>query len=703
MRSIQPACGWNRGTLAAAVLVGATAAVGGCSGAPPQMPPNVARGLPVALFAARGDPLAITDGRLEAEGASSANAVLFDGVRSAVVIDLEVSRPVAALRIQAGGADVYWVESSIDDATWSVLWRVAPLPAGPGLRTRTMVLPERAAARWLRIRPTTSRSPAISEVEVFEGEPAAWPPLDLSLSDSRLPLWPALTREKVDAVYQALASLLVFVVGWSVLARRSPGPPREERRRRALLVAVGTASLLAWPNLFNFHYYGALHKWEFFHYYLGGKYLRELGYDCLYVSAAMVDAEEGNDLKGRLQRDLRDNRLVPAAVELARSVECRARFPASRWEDFRRDARFIRASMGYDDWAGARSDHGFNGTPAWALLGGFLADLAPASPLQFGLLGLLDVGFILGTFIVLGRTFGLEVAGLAAGLWGVNTLNPFGWTGGGFLRYDWLFWLVAGVAALKSQRSALAGFALGYSSMLRVFPACAVAGLVLGAVMRAVVERDLRPLVRYGRFVAGAAAAALLLVAGSSLMAGRTGIWRDFARNTARHLSAETYNSIGLRPFLLHSRAARMELMSDPLLVDRHARWEVSRRAAEPRIRVAYWAAAAAFVLLLGLAVRQAPDWVAAVLGVGLAPVLFTLSSYYYSMLVVFAVLWPVSASSGLALASLVWLTNVIMRLWSGLDDQYASLSLAVILLVTGVTVAFARRSVRTDEAERYG
>ena len=52
------------------------------------------------------------------------------------------------------------------------------------------------------------------------------------------------------------------------------------------------------------------------------------------------------------------------------------------------------------------------------------------------------------------------------------------------------------------------------------------------------------------------------------------------------------------------------------------------------------------------LCARQ-PEWVAAVLGVGLVPVATELTSYYYAMLLVFAFLWPRRPEIGVALCTL--------------------------------------------------
>jgi hypothetical protein len=662
--------------------------------APSPPPPNVASGRAVSLSGGRGEPAAVTDGRLAPEGAApdSTAAVLLEDVRSSLDVDLGRVQPVGALLLQARADSTYFLETSVDGSVWQIVWRSLPVAGASGLRTRTAVLPRVGPARWLRVRPTKEAPAAVSELQAFAAEPETWPALDLSLPYSRLPLWPALTRERAAVLFTAIGALLMLVVAWSALARRFPEGIAEARTRRAVLAAVGALSLLAWPNFLNFNYFGFVHRWDVFHYYMGGKYLRELGYTRLYACAAAADAEDGIDLRGRVMRDLRDNRMVPAEAVLELSPECRTRFSPRRWEEFRHDARFFRDLIGADGWAATRSDHGFNATPAWAVIGGPIANLAPASLTQVTLIALLDVLLVLAIVAVIGICFGLEAGGIAAGYWGVNALAAFGWTGGGFLRYDWVFWLVVGVAALRREHPTLAGFALGYSTLLRVFPACAILGVALKVLVEAAAERSVRPLARQARFALGAAAATVLFVGASSLMVGRAQIWREFADNSAKHLETASANLVGLEPLAGYQAGVRLETLTDPLLVDEHAVWRTRLSAAERASWPARAALAGAFLLLLVVALRGVPAWGAAVLGLGVMPVLLKLSSYYYVALVAYAALWPLSAGVGLALVGFAWATNVILALGLSPDGAYAWLSLALLALVTGVTAAFAWR-----------
>lgn len=182
-------------------------------------------------------------------------------------------------------------------------------------------------------------------------------------------------------------------------------------------------------------------------------------------------------------------------------------------------------------------------------------------------------------------------------------------------------------------------------------------------------------------------------------MAGRAQIWSEFADNSAKHLSTQTAYLIGMLVPLAYEHDARLETMTDPLLLDRHAAWKARHSTAERDARPLQWFAGGAFLLLVAVAVRGGTDWMAAVLGMGLMPMLLTLSSYYYSAFISFALLWPVSPGIGLAIVSFAWLTNVISALWPSADQQSAWLSLAVVTLVTGVTGALAWRRRAPDVA----
>ena len=77
---------------------------------------------------------------------------------------------------------------------------------------------------------------------------------------------------------------------------------------------------------------------------------------------------------------------------------------------------------------------------------------------------------------VIGWAFGVRPLAVALLVFATFFPSRFFWTGGAFLRWDWLFYTVAAVACLKKGRPWLGGMALGYAAMLRVFPGLLAAG-----------------------------------------------------------------------------------------------------------------------------------------------------------------------------------------------------------------------------------
>ena len=64
-------------------------------------------------------------------------------------------------------------------------------------------------------------------------------------------------------------------------------------------------------------------------------------------------------------------------------------------------------------------------------------------------------------------------------MFATNFPSRFYWTGGAFLRWDWLFYFVGGVCLVKKERTVLGGFFLGYSTLLRIFPLFVFSGPML--------------------------------------------------------------------------------------------------------------------------------------------------------------------------------------------------------------------------------
>ena len=148
----------------------------------------------------------------------------------------------------------------------------------------------------------------------------------------------------------------------------------------------------------------------------------------------------------------------------------RGSFTPERWRSFRHDVAWFRGRESAARWDEIFGDHGFNATPVWNIAGSLLANTGPASDRQIGLLALIDPLYFAAMAGVLVWAFGIP--GAAVGLLVLATDFParFFWTGGAFLRWDWLFFSVAAVACLRRGRPFLGGAALAYAALLRIFP-----------------------------------------------------------------------------------------------------------------------------------------------------------------------------------------------------------------------------------------
>jgi hypothetical protein len=394
-------------------------------------------------------------------------------------------------------------------------------------------------------------------------------------------------------------------------------PATDERRRRAGALAFGAilaGGLAAWGNFGTFHGPGLVHRWDNLHYLLGVRYFDELGYDGLYECLVAADRTDGHPAGSDPTRPLRNlvNDREGVAAEAEERIEtCPGRFAPVRFEEFRRDVRALRGHFEPGMWRIVTGDRGYNGSPAFTLLGGGLAGLAraaaPSNPRDEGramarqviLLALFDAACVAAVLALLGWGFGLEAAALAALVLGLG--SPWGWlwTGGCFGRHLWLLFAAGGLALLGRRRPAPAGAAAATALALKLFPALLLVGPVLVWLGRRDRKDDRRDLARF----AAAAAGTLALLCAASMAVHGPGVFAEFAANIANLQSAPKGNDLGL-PVLaawwlpLHPAGAGEAALSATLLVGALFVWALISRRLEP------WQAAALAPLALLVSTR---------------------------------------------------------------------------------------------------
>ncbi|HHH28419.1 MAG TPA: hypothetical protein ENK57_08750, partial [Polyangiaceae bacterium] len=306
-------------------------------------------------------------------------------------------------------------------------------------------------------------------------------------------------KKMVELSKASIAILAAFFVFYEQ-HRAGQQRPIGERWRKVIGITLALAAISAYFNGFKFGYPKYWHRWDQYHYFVGAKYFPELGYKNLYKCAVVAQDELGtvqfqldrpfnsdhHPVRSiNMRKEMRDpdkkirdlpgeNLLIPVGDILANKDECISKFTPERWEEYKKDIEFWRIVSGKGYWDDMQKDHGFNPPPVWTIAGKFFSDLSNGS-VQFNqFLASLDLLYIIGMFVALWWGFGWRVFAVGAIFWGTQASAPFYWTGGAFLRQDWLFFTVLSVACLHRRYFKVAGAALVYAGLLRIFPGLVV-------------------------------------------------------------------------------------------------------------------------------------------------------------------------------------------------------------------------------------
>jgi hypothetical protein len=346
----------------------------------------------------------------------------------------------------------------------------------------------------------------------------------------------------------AAALLLLLALAW-------PVTERWPKAKRGLLIAFGAVALLSSVLTVDVslrRHFGTprqVSTWNFFHYYLGGKYFAEVGYDGLYIEALKADQLGKKHFKAVSQyRDMKTYRMKSASK--VRKAPPREAWTKERWKEFRRDVASIGRLENRRFWNMPLRDRGYNPPPGWTLLGGSLCKLLdPRSPLQSGILMWVDPALMLLAFLFSARTYGfvrsaVVLSGLA--LW-IGTHRLFG---GKVVQYDWLAAVWASMCCVRREQWGSAGALAAYATSVRIFPGALMLGPA--AVAAWYVVRERRWPAHFTRFFGAGVLTLGLLVAVSGVASGRgLGSWKEFVEKNSIHQHEHKFSEtrIGI-PFL---------------------------------------------------------------------------------------------------------------------------------------------------------
>jgi hypothetical protein len=640
-----------------------------------------------------GDRRVITDGQKAKDGAqwNAPVAATLETGAGIITYDLGAVVPVQAIYVQADANDLYHLWGSIDGNEYRPLAEVGIAEGVHGLRSRSLNIGG-TPLRYLRFgEGVGDNSYSISELQAFCQLPDPFPP---NMPEVDAPVAAVATsfytywNNEVSAGWELVLAILGLFLLYMDLEERNTGKTRFGRKvRDRLLMVLGGVSLLTYFNFGFFHFPNFVHDWEWTHYYVGSKYFKELSYDRLYECIAIADHEDPDPgLRRRVEirkiTNLRTNALEKTDDILSHPERCKEHFSDQRWEAFKSDVKFFRDRQNVRRWDDLQTDHGYNATPVWNIAGSLLANMAPASIGQLYTLALLDPAYLLAMVALVWWAFGWRVTCVGLLVFATNFPSRYYWTGGSFLRWDWIFYLVAGICCLKKERPLLAGLALGYSTLLRVFPGFVFVGPILAGGIHLYKHRTLER--RYLRLALGGLLSLAILVPISLQVGGGSQAYKRFYENTAKHKETPLTNYMGLRTIVAYRPGeAGKDLRSDRF-TDPWIKWKQARVRGFKEAKPFYALVVLGYLVLLGFAVRNRPIWQAAALGATFIAVGVELTCYYYAFVMAVALLYEEDPRVGRLLLIMTAMTGVInwhpvtfMPSW--LDEQYTWMSVATI------------------------
>ena len=344
------------------------------------------------------------------------------------------------------------------------------------------------------------------------------------------------------------ASLVLLYFRYKNRNTSEVSPGVHPLRAKVVVVLAVLFSFAVFHNLGEPRSGAFVHYGEMFHYYLGSKYFKELGYSELYNAVIVADAEQDNALANLpFYTDLTNYQNAPRETALEHAGVVKAAFSEERWDAFKDDVSFFKKATG-------RAlilflmDHGYNASPVATSVHSILTNIVPVT--QLWLLAMLDVLLMATMIVLVFRTFGLEMGALFSVYFFVNILNDNEYISGALLRYDWLFCIVVAVCLLEKRRYASSSVFLTVAATLKIFPAILFYGIGVSIVRKVRATRSVdRESMRFV-LAAGMTGLALFLLP-AAYLGSALQPWKEFSAKTSLHNDGVYVNNLGFRGMVL--------------------------------------------------------------------------------------------------------------------------------------------------------
>jgi hypothetical protein len=439
------------------------------------------------------------------------------------------------------------------------------------------------------------------------------------------------------------------------LLARSPLRRLEWLHRGAMAICAGFG-IWAFTLFGQMHDHGAFghqnfHAHDCYHYYFGSKYLKEWGYDRMYLATVTALEEVGRDEPRKAIhfdriRDLRGSaRFLRRDDFIPLAADAKARFSPARWKQLKADLSFLREkTMDNNWWNGVVLDSGFNPPPSYAVMSSTLSNAVPFNESTWKWLGAFDFGLLAAGLLAVGFALGPVPALFAPVIMGNTPITTYNWTGGSFLRQLWVFFLMIGLSLLVRRRWGWAGAALGACVASVFFPVFFLFGALVPLAYLWYRKRTHTAVFK----VAAAAAIAVTVLVSLSLIRFGTAPWHEWDNRISAHSVSFFDNHISLKKITSFAPEVAPQAFGagDNVYPD----WN---HALVQRLRMGRWAdlllALVLSALVIGGALRSRPAEAALVAGSGLLT-FWTMPAGYYTIYIgVFAAFMLANRRSDLA------------------------------------------------------
>ncbi len=475
--------------------------------------------------------------------------------------------------------------------------------------------------------------------------------------------------------------------------------PKLKRNLAILFTVLGFGVYFDYfnPNTRYSEYY---HRHEFYHYYLGSKFGAEVGYKRLYECTAIAEIElgRGANVRKRDIRDLRVNLIKPIVdTEVVKDPKhCTDHFTKERWEAFKKDVDWFYKSAAGSYWENMIKDHGYNPPPVWTMTGKFFANMGVADDGFFKWLASIDILLHIGAITMLVWAFGWRTTAIGVVFWGCNKAADFYWTGGAFLRQDWWFFLVASLCLTKKKYYFLAGFALMWSGLLRIFPAIFFGGwaiaILIHIALRLRGKRQcsdgktgilglLEP--SHRRLISGAVVALAVLVPASMAATKAPGgkpyaAYVEFYEHTLKTLqNTALTNHMGLESVMVHNWDGRMRFLRNDNQDDPFEGWKANRSTRFKQMKPIYFAIVLGIAAWMTWAMRRTKLlWLCLPMTLPLLCALTNMTCYYYSLFIVAAAMVHVRPALGAPMLITAGVSSFMLwppRGYYWVDDRFVA------------------------------